>query len=205
MLTSGMRPIFSGYRLRIAVMCGLGVVAIAGCAVDDYESLESPVGWEEPGWMAQVRQQNEVYVSAMESCYDEYGLESTRGIGGGDIGFLNLPDDPATQKLFEDSATDCNARISQPEYRQDQALTDSAYERMVVTRECMVAHGYQVPEPPSKETWKDSDPWYTAWNPYEVLVGAGAMEVTDDELRALNEACPQPGPNFQVQAPSANQ
>lgn len=194
-------------RQRLTVIAALivGGWTLSGCAADDYESLESPVGWEEPGWMAQVRQQNEEYRSAMESCYSEHGLESTRAIGGSSIGFVNLPSDPATQELFEQASADCNARVPLPDNEQDQALTDAAYGRMVDTRECIVAYGYEVPEPPTLETWKESDPWHVAWNPYEVLVGAGAIEITHDELRALNDACPQPGPNFHVQAPSANQ
>lgn len=182
----------------------LGAVALSGCVADDYESLESPVGWEEPGWMAQVRQQDEEYVSAMEACYDEYGLESTRTIGAGGVGFVNLPSDPATQELLEKAAADCNERIPRPAHSETQAFDEPTYDRMVAVRECITAHGYETPEPPSFQTWRDTTPSHLAWSPYRALVGPEAAGITDDELRALNDACPQTGPNRQQKVPDAH-
>ncbi|MFN3867246.1 MAG: hypothetical protein ACK4MD_11130 [Demequina sp.] len=184
----------------LSLVVSLGV--LSACATED-ESLEAVPGWDEPGWMAQVRQQGEEYMTAMESCYSEHGLQTTRTIGGNSIGIADYPDDPASEGLLERAAEDCNARVPLPEYDQDKTLDDSAYARLLDTRECIVAHGYEIPEPPSAETWKDSS-LYDAWNPYAVLVGKDALPITDDELSALNDACPQPGPNFHVQVPSAN-
>jgi len=81
-------------------------------------------------------------------------------------------------------------------------LTDTAYGRMIDTRDCIVAHGFEVPEPPSAETWKDSD-WQSAWNPYDDLV-VGQNALAQDKLFALAQACPQPGPNFQILAPTSD-
>jgi len=145
--------------------------------------------------MAQVRQANEVYQSGQIACYAEYGLTAVKSMGGG-VGFWNVPDDPASQALLETASADCNARVPLSDYQNDKTLTAAAYGRMLDTRDCIIAHGYSVPEPPSLEVWMDSDPWYSAWNPYSKLEGAYGM--TQNDLDGLDQACPQAGPNFTV-------
>jgi hypothetical protein len=176
------------------VLC---LIVLAGCGAPK-DDLETVPGWEEPGWMAQVRQQDESYVVAMISCYAEYGLKGTRGIGAASVAFVNLPEDPATQVLVEAASADCNARVPLPDHESTKTFDDASYERMLDLRTCILAHGYEVPEPPSVETWKDSD-LESAWNPYtEVFDGPAGASISQDELRSLNEACPQPGPNYYV-------
>lgn len=182
------------------LQAGLLVLVIAACSAAD-DGLEPIPGWEEPGWMAQVRQQDEEFQSAMIACYDEYNFDAVRSIGGGSIGFIDLPADPATQELFEQASTECNARVPLPEYSLDTTLDDAAYERTLELRECIIAHGYDVEEPPSAAVWKDSGLQH-AWSPYQELLGRGVEGVTQADLRALTDACPQPGPNTHALAPT---
>ena len=154
--------------------------------------------------MAQVRQQNEEFQSGQIACYAEYGLTAVRVMGGG-VGFVNLPPDEATDALLDLASADCNVRVPLPGYKQDQTLTDAAYGRMLELRACIIAHGYGLPEAPSAETWKDSSPVYEAWNPYWALIGPDAsVSLKQADLFALEEACPQPGPNFQALAPTGD-
>ena len=152
--------------------------------------------------MAQVRQEDEAFQSAMIACYAEYGLEGVRLIGGGSVGFLDLPTDPATQQVAEAAAADCNERVPLPARRQGPKLFDDEhYQRMLDTRSCIVAHGFEVPEAPSAQTWKDSDV-ATAWNPYGVLFdGPSGQPISMHDLSALMDACPQSGPNYYTWAP----
>jgi len=143
--------------------------------------------------MAQVRQENEEYQAGQIACYAEYGFTAVASMGG-EVGFWNVPNDAATQELLDAAAADCNARVPSPSYQNDKTLTAAAYGRMLDTRACIIAHGYDVPEAPSLETWMDSDPWYEAWNPYTYL--QPGSKITQDEVDALDQACPQPGPNF---------
>ena len=157
--------------------------------------------------MAQVRQQDEAFQSAMIACFAEYGLEATRQIGGGDVGIHFTSDDgsipeipPGVQAIIDEAAEDCNARVPLPDHHASKTLDGAAYERMIDLRECIVAQGYDVPEPPSAEVWIDSG-LMAAFNPYvATLMGPSAIRVPQDELRSLMEACPQSGPNYYSEA-----
>lgn len=154
--------------------------------------------------MAQVRQQDDAYAAAIESCYAEYGLEATRIIGGA-VGFVDLMDEdgqmpPGVEDVLEAAAEDCNSRVPLPEHRSSRTLDDALYQRVIESRECIVAHGYDVPEPPSAETWKDSDP-NLAWTPYLAMFDGSGPTIPQDELRSLMDACPQSGPTFYAEVP----
>ena len=179
-----------------ALVLACAVMALSGCTGQDV-SAGAP-GWVEPTWITQLRQANEEYQSGQIACYAEYGFAAVPDMAG-DVGFVNLPKDQATQDLLGVAAEDCNARVPLPE--RSKVLDDAAYQRMLDLRECIIAHGYDVPEPPSAETWKESNPVYLAWNPYQVFEGPAQTRLPNDALFALADACPQPGPNYIVRAP----
>ncbi len=189
-------------RMLAVVAC---VVALSGCTSTG-DGLPVSSDWVEPGWMALVRQQSEEYQSGQIACYAEYGLTPIRNMAGG-VGFVDLPDDASTRALLERAAADCNARIPLPTHQLNKALDDAAYQKVLDLRQCIVAHGYPMPEAPSAEVWKDSDLMY-AWNPYSEFNGMGGMglgaqiKIADADLFALADACPQPGPNFFVRVPT---
>lgn len=192
-------------RAGLALALAFGLLALGGCAAPD--DGEVAAEWEEPGWMAQVRQQDEAYQSAMIACFAEYGLEGTRQIGGG-VGFHFTTDDgsipeipPGVQEIIDAASEDCNARVSPPDHWSS-VLDEASYERLIDLRECIVAQGYDVPEPPSAQVWIDSG-LEAAFNPYAVLLdGSSGFRIPEDELRSLMEACPQSGPNFYAVAPT---
>jgi len=146
--------------------------------------------------MAQVRQENEEYQAGQIACYADYGFKAV-GTMAGTVVLMDLPQDPATTKLADQAAAACNAKVPLPEHMDSKALNDAAYQRMLDLRACIIAHGYAIPAAPSEATWEDSSPWYSAWNPYSVFVGPSAtLSLSSDELLALSDACPQPGPNY---------
>lgn len=159
--------------------------------------------------MAQVRQQDEEYQSAMLNCYAEHGLKGTKASGAGNVGLRNVFDAngqwlPGMQELVEATAKDCNARVPAPDHYHS-GLDDASYQRMLDVRACIIAHGYDVPEPPTAEAWKDSSPSESAWNPYEATFGrASGVSVSFSEVRSLMDACPQSGPSFYVEVPNTD-
>ncbi len=186
--------------LRLALALVLGSTALAGCGGAGGD-LEAAPGWEEPGWMIQVRQENEEYQTAMVSCYAEYGITGTKSMAG-TVGVMFTDADggppPGIDAVLEVMAEDCNARVPLPEHSADKALDEAAYGRMLDTRECMIAHGYDVPEPPSFATWKDSGLQW-AWNPYSAVFGGpSGASISNDDMMVLDRACPQAGPNRAV-------
>ncbi|MCL2652578.1 MAG: hypothetical protein FWD63_02150 [Propionibacteriaceae bacterium] len=151
--------------------------------------------------MAQVRQENDEYQSSTIACYAEYGFSGVREMGG-NVVFVDVPQDPATQALMKKAFDDCDVRVPRPAYVGDQVLDDAAYGKMVQLRDCVMEHGYPLPEPPTAETWKESN-LADAWNPYQFFIGPSPEHaVQQSELFGLEAACPQPGPNFVVVGPS---
>lgn len=57
------------------------------------------------------------------------------------------------------------------------------YEAQVATAECLRDQGLTIPDPPTYETWLESD---RAWSPYGNLT-------TSYDFWALHRVCPQPG------------
>jgi hypothetical protein len=169
-------------RSVVLVMCTL---AIAGCSLAAEDNAQTTSDWVEPGWMAQVRQQNEEYEASLISCFSEFGLEPVRIIGGG-VGFVDIPDQ--MDALMESASAECYQRVAAPEHFQ---ITDAAtYQRMIETRNCIVAHGWDVPEPPSESVWLEQD---ERWYPYVALTEPPNPQIPAAELRVLMEACPQSG------------
>ncbi len=148
-------------------------------------------------------QENEEFQSGQIACYAEYGLTPIRTMAGS-VGFNNYPQDEVA--LLDKASTDCNNRVPLPEFKLNKTLDDAAYQKMLDLRQCIVAHGYPMPEAPSAEVWKDSELAY-AWNPYSEFNGMGGMglgapiKIADADLFALADACPQPGPNYFARVP----
>ncbi len=147
--------------------------------------------------MAQARQQEEEYQAAMVSCLAGYGVKGIESVGGtvgtGGVTDANGNLDPGLEKLNEQASTACNAQVPAPDLW-TAPLDDAAYQRMLDVRQCVIAHGYPVPEAPSEETWKEQQ---GPWNPYQVLmdpqITPQAQQPHIGEYEALMKACPQSG------------
>lgn len=194
--------------VRRALLCGLvlGCAALAGCAPSEGGEGQEAPGWDEPGWMAQARQQEEEHQNAVISCFAEYGVEAVPGIGGGVLfsssGDGELP--PGTDEILETASADCYERFPMPEYLATE-YDDTAYQRTLDVRECITAHGYEVSEPPSLEVWKESSSGGTPWNPFDELTGdPSGHGISESDFGELTRECPQPGPGLSVMAPTGD-
>ena len=167
----------------------LAIVTLSACTRGD-NGLVAPEGWQEPGWMTQARVEVEEYQAAMLSCYDSFGVYARVALGGGSVlpGFDArglLPDDAeALQEQVFYAQDYCEGRIPSPQLWST-ALDEAAYERMLDTVACIIAHGYKIEDPPSMSVWLEQT---DTWNPLQVLYNSTSM--TDDSLRDLSLACP---------------
>lgn len=59
------------------------------------------------------------------------------------------------------------------------------YDRLVQTNRCLIEYGLDLPAPPTFQSWQDSG---RNWGPY----GDVPLEIIQEELPALEQACPQP-------------
>jgi len=84
---------------------------------------------------------------------------------------------------------ECNELFPFP-YFGGQIANPELYQRMLDTRECLIAHGQPVPEPISQESWIQRG---GNWVPISV---SSAMNRPAAEFRALERACPQSGPHW---------
>jgi len=152
--------------------------------------------WVEPAWMAEARLGVEEYHAAMLSCLAEFGVVGIAAPGG-HVGTGGRTDEdgvridaqgrsPAELQRLENQATrECQDRHPYPAHWTSTA-TEADYERTLQVRECLLAHGLQVQEPPPLEIWLISrwNPWRSAFSDN----GLGPAEV--DHFMA---ACPQTG------------
>jgi len=146
--------------------------------------------------MAQFRQDVEAFQLAYLACYAEHDI-----IAPGDpTGWPELTWDVTEigrQEIIEQAIADCGARLGTLDWF-DQPLDATRYQRMLDSRECLIADGHDVPPAPSQDVWIEQG---GQWNPhgevYDALVNSG-QRVTAAMWAQMNEECPQPGPAFGV-------
>lgn len=184
------------------VFCAAVALGLSGCSEAPVSSAEAYV---EPGWMAQMRQEIEQYQSEMLGCLDEFGVKGIVTIGGRVLtgGITDDEGDlpPGVAELNETAATECNARVKEPSLWVA-PVDAAAYARMLDVRACLVAQGHEIPEAPSEESWIEQASSDVPWNPYLVLTEPGATTISDEDLAALMEACPQSGQGMYLSAPA---
>ncbi|MDR2723284.1 MAG: hypothetical protein LBB54_06125 [Cellulomonadaceae bacterium] len=151
--------------------------------------------------MAQSRQEVEEYQAAFLSCLAALGVQGQPTIGGVVNATVPAKDGkpvPGAIELAEEAMSNCSEHVPEPSLWAAPADRDD-YQRMIDVRDCLIAHGFPVPEPPSAEVWleqrRDSD--QIAWSPYTAIFGddkAGHVEqFSREELTEINVACPQNG------------
>jgi len=164
-------------------MASLGALWVSiGCTVVSGSTETST--WEEPSWMAPARQAVHDYQTAMSECLESFGVEARPAPGS--VVFARA----ASMASFEEmnaAVTECSARVSEPVHWH-LPLDDSAFYRMLDTRACLIAHGQEVSEPPSRELWLSSE---SPWNPWREV--ADFSRTSDEEVSELMEFCPQDG------------
>lgn len=179
-----------GHRRLLFSVIGAGLT-LAGCSQSG--NRDDVSAYIAPGWMAQARQEVEEYQSAMMACFAEFGVEGDPTPGGEVLVSYRGGEDgelaPGVQELVETALTECSERVALPSLWTAPADAD-AYQRMLDSRDCLIAQGYEMPEPPSMEAWIESG--FAAWNPYQELTGPDApVQPSLAEIERLTQECPQ--------------
>ena len=174
-------------------------VMFSGCATAS-EADASVGGWVEPGWMAQFRQEMEEDAIAWVNCYAEFGVEAFIGPSFMVLfpsDYVNDPTLPARSELRAKADMECFERLGQMRWWAVEIDVD-AYQRMLDSRDCVIAHwpDVPIPEPPSAEAWIED---HGQWNPHRQWFHAMGQDrslprVTQTVWNELNDICPQPGP-----------
>lgn len=154
--------------------------------------LDVDPSWVEPAWMTSHREVGEDYQWLMTACFEEFGLNPETGTGGSTVvtrlGGSDLP--IAEQMANSKAAADvCNARYPFPDFGGRDA-TPELYTRMLQQRDCLIAHGHDIPMPPTEDVWLRNG---GSWVPFSQLPNDVIMS---DYGAALSRACPQSGPSW---------
>ncbi|MEF2976061.1 hypothetical protein [Subtercola sp. YIM 133946] len=165
----------------------LATVVLAGCA-----ATSAPDGrGADPAANQPALSQSPV-VDALYRCITARGWQVTLT----DDGAIQATSDtiPAEQyQLYLADTWACNDRVK-AEFPVDDNQKHLLYRAELAERACLQAQGYQVDEPPSEQQFVDdydSAPW-SAMASSELA--ALSQTMSDDDWRAINEACPQPVP-----------
>lgn len=166
--------------------------------------LQVTADWIEPDWMGSHRRIGDAYLDEIIACVLEElrhtsevtGLDlnlgpiRTPGMWSFGIGMIPSPHGtpPEVFEIAQEVQDICRDRFPSPDFGGNDA-TPLLYQRMLDTRNCLVAHGFELPEPPNEESWIQLG---GNWNPFQRL---SATVRNDDELfKVALSACPQSGP-----------
>jgi hypothetical protein len=94
---------------------------------------------------------------------------------------------PDQQSAFEAAQKKCQDDLDLfPVHELTSADFDSLYTQSLEAAECLEAHGYDIPEAPSRQAFED-DYQTNAWVPHGYVTG-----ISGTEFAKLEKECPQP-------------
>lgn len=177
-----------GHGVRSLTSLGAALILV-GCSSSG-EVDTSVTEYTEPAWMAEVRAQDEEYTTAMTACLEGQGVHAVAT--GGDVAVsLPLGDDgravPGSDVAADQAQSYCGALIPAQSYLQNSAEVEYAW--MLDSQRCIENEGYELPEPPSWEAWRDRGDG--RYSPHRHVSEDGSLPTED--FHALIETCPQGG------------
>jgi len=173
---------------RVLILILVSIV-LSACATSP--GLIEADQWVEPQWFSQVRQEQQELSSWALDCLAEFGVVGEVPIGSGIVGTSTDDAFSPEAALARTAMKECWERLDQRFQQMEQLpifwdspLNEAAYNRMLDTRECVIRHGFEVPEPPSLERWIAISGGWGAYGFINPLL-------TRDEAIELNYECPQ--------------
>jgi len=189
------KPIDESFLGSIIVALLAGIMA--GCASP--QPLENSHSvWVEPDWFAQAREERDAIANWSRECLTQYGGTAQNHIASG------LPFNSDVETTEEEHAAITEAiesgvhpmEVCFRSFLDSDAfpsfwnqLDEASYQRMLDTRECVIQHGYAIPEAPSFERWVAT---FGQWGAFGFI----NSEISFDEAVELNYACPQAFPSL---------
>lgn len=194
------------HLLMVSLMIG-AAVSVGSCASSD--AGEPSVGYVEPSWMAEFRQQKDDHQREWMSCLESQGIAGTSAgsdalhyeiLSDGSVAVSTPVDDqgntdPALLALANDASEVCAESVGTLRVLSELG-DEAAYGRMLDTRACLINEGYDIPEAPSQEVWMESvsSGSSDSFNPYSVFIPTSSSYIAGvsfEELSRLNQVCPQ--------------
>ncbi|MCD1570799.1 hypothetical protein [Agromyces mediolanus] len=195
----------AAFRCVVAAVIASTAVLLAACSgqASPPDERSDPSSAADYGYLSEVdsegllggRTVSQVLSQAMYDCMVDAGWVN---LTVADDGSMSGEVPAAQSEQYDTDFAECQAQVDRnypiPE------MTDSAirerYAREVEARDCLIAQGYSVSEPPSEQVWVEtftSDP-ASLWLPYfEVFTQA---QLSASEEKQLKRACPDPGDRF---------
>jgi len=202
-------------RLVVLAMSAM-TLSLTACASTTNSEVASPVdvdryvfevdpSWVEPAWMTSHRTIGNEYQNSLFDCVihelelvvppdvlADLNVRPVRSQIGWDVSLMATPNPerstpPDLFDLMGYAEDACRERFPRPDMGGFEATLE-LYERMLDTRACLIAHGFEMREPPDAETWIALGGTFI---PQQQL----PLSVRDsEEVIYLYEACPASGP-----------
>ena len=199
-------------KKRFAVPVCVGILIVAGCETKPEKLSITPLtvsqDWIEPDWMSAHRIKGVAYQDAVYDCVVgavelaeqqldiALNIRPVRHVGDWDFGVIIIPNPsgtpPETFEVADSAQINCRVQHPFPDFGGHDA-TPTLYARMVDTRDCIIAHGFEVASPPDMNDWISLG---GNWNPFSRL--SHDVRNSTDTMNLLLEACPQSGPGWFV-------
>lgn len=167
-----------------------GLVAIltaCGSPFNGSVDSESLGAYVEPLWMAEMRRQLEEFESSLNACVIEAGWADGTG--------TRTTED--TIDAYTQVHRECSAKVLPDWELFDEAAWRADYPRLFDIRDCLIAQGYEIPEPPSEDTWVETAlTGAMPWTPFNFVIDGinnGSIVMTQAEFDELTYQCPQSG------------
>jgi hypothetical protein len=180
--------VLRGAHLSALVTGAVLAVVTSGSTSPEPASQADSLAWVEPGWMAEARQAEEEFERALAACMRDAGHPVEIHPGGAVLG---LPGGTAAGDAFD---------LCAEQLHDDSPLSDEQlrlqYDRALDTRDCLLARGYTISEPPTLETWLEQqrNPGPGDWVPFHQAIRQMRGDSAAAEYAATYAACPQGGP-----------
>ena len=177
----------SRMNLKIIASVVFTLKLIAGCAP---ASEAGSAEWVEPAWMTQVRQEIEIHQNEMSSCIADAGLVPAPVIGDS-VAIAFLPN--VSDEFIEHThyiVRYCSQQSFIPAIWSAGEPIEDEYLRMLDAHHCIVAQGFELPEPQPLEVWAEAEGdfrWIPHW--YATV----RFSLSADSFEELVNACPMPG------------
>lgn len=148
-------------------------------------STQTPQDEERPVFEGTERE----WLYALAECIEEGGFSVSINEEQGSLEAANLP--PEQNDAWNSHSEKCSMEVGVPqveELTEDQVR--ALFKDYLANAECLEGLGYEISDPPSRESWVKSWDAGLNWLPYRDI-----SEVVDNpaEWERVNEDCPQPG------------
>lgn len=174
-------------RRSVASASALAAIAFATVMVTGLPSWRSEpapaatASWEPPAWLAEETALRAAVRQELQTCMDAKGWDVTMDEWGG------AAEPFASQERWERFAADrdsCVVHVAEVVPTTERAPAVSAYERDLVTRQCVAAQGHELAAAPSEAQYEQGAPA----DPFDDPALGGLSQGSLDQLRA---ACPE--------------